>query len=105
MRSEEGEQERVAVCVNDLHTANPLRKSDRWFTVSKGSWLDILVSKQSLSYPSESFQAVTCPARFKAKLLCSPPEQHIASEKRQSQPTTWVGVGNSPTRSFTVPHF
>lgn len=105
MRAEEGEQERVVVCVNDLHTANPPRESNRCFTLSKGSWLDISVSKQSLSYLSESFQAMTCPARFKAKLLCSPPEQHVAPEKRQSQPTTWVWVGNSPTRSFAIPHF
>lgn len=74
MRSEEGEQEQVVVCVGDLHTANLLRESNRCFAVSTGSWLDISVSKQSLSYLSESFQVMSCPARFKAKLLCSPPE-------------------------------
>lgn len=84
--------------INDLHTANPLRKSNRCFIVSKGSWLDISVSKQSLLYLSESFQPASCPARFKAKLLCFPPKQLIASEKRESQPTTWAEAGKSPTR-------
>lgn len=57
--------------ISDLHTANPWRKSNRCIIAPEDPWLDIPISKQSLSRLSTLFQAANCPVRVKTELPAS----------------------------------